>query len=138
MRDNNYGTVHVRLSYFVIAAFAAMLTLCACSQKKSEPVAAKKLADDPLAPRMYIIDEYADSIFYRGEWYYLDEYNLDWESKSGDRIRRHIIEPEHEVYYDRPVLNENGDTVAYDCGPTPVRLDEYGDTIVFKHHFIYF
>lgn len=113
--------------------------IVSCSKSSKKNVSQDKDSKEVTHHRVIIIDEYADSIYYHGQWYYLDDYNLDWISKSGDHIKWHIEEPDQIVYYDKPIIiYPTGDTIGYEGGPTPARLDDYGDTIIYKHKDVYF
>lgn len=115
-----------------------ILIYSSCTEKKMcncQCHSVDNVVDTALIPRLYIIDEYADSIYYRGEWYYLDAYNLNWVSRYGDRIKDHIIE--REINWDKhSVVFINGEPL--ELWYSPIRLDEYGDTIVYKHKEEYF
>lgn len=116
-----------------------LLSIVSCSKSSKKDVSQDKDSKEVTHHRVIIIDEYADSIYYHGQWYYLDDYNLDWISKSGDHIKWHIEEPDQIVYYDKPIIiYPTGDTIGYEGGPTPARLDDFGDTIIYKHKDVYF
>ena len=91
-------------------------------------------------PHTYVIDEEADSVFYRGRWYYdAHKFHLiDWVSKDGDYVMEHIILDPARCKSESLILADNGDTIARPGDSLFIHHDEYGDSIFMKRGNIYF
>lgn len=112
----------------------ALLKKMLLNSRKTE-----KQADD-FIPRVYVIDKEADSVFYRGKWYY-DAHNpllIDWKSEDGDYVMKHISLDVGFTVCKSLILTDHGDTIACPGDSVIMHPDEYGDTIFFKRKTIYF
>lgn len=138
MRAFLYRGASLRKAFVVLCIIMAELTvLSACTAKDT----ASKKQISSFAPRIYVLDEETDSVFYRGMWYYNahSDFSDDWESKTGDHLMRHIIMCEDSWTLSKSlILAENGDTIACPGDSITMHYDKYGDTIFFKRNNIYF
>lgn len=138
MRANTFRDATLKMAFTVLCCITIVLTvLSACTRLDT----ASKKQIDRLAPRIYILDEEADSVFYRGMWYYNahSDYSDDWESKTGDHLMRHIIISEDSwILSESLIIADNGDTIGCPGDSITMHYDEYGDTIFFKRKNIYF
>lgn len=122
--------------FFIALAIMGALVICASAIFGTE---GKKDVGE-LIPRVYVLDEEADSIFYRGKWYYSANnfFLIDWMAADGDEIKEHVADDGIWTISNSLIISDKGDTIACPGERIVLRYDEYGDTIFLKRKNIYF